>query len=191
MHRPVPKWRNRQTRRSQTPLRATSCGFESHLRHHNWQSIGSLTDPDGPTRRETGGSAARSSSPIPTATGAFGAMCRAAAGPRLSGASGASARGRGRLPDRADDRRLPGPLGRRRSCSAPRIDASRIRPPCGGLLAAAGIRPAHAPDTAHNERGTGWSTGTWPPSPDATGRTARDAGAQRGRGRPTAHRQCG
>jgi hypothetical protein len=30
----VPKWRNRQTRRSQTPLRATSCGFESHLRHH-------------------------------------------------------------------------------------------------------------------------------------------------------------
>src|SRR6185369_1736764 len=36
----VAEW---QTRRSQTPLRATSCGFESHLRHHDWQSIGSLS----------------------------------------------------------------------------------------------------------------------------------------------------
>jgi acetyltransferase len=29
----VAEW---QTRRSQTPLRATSCGFESHLRYHRW-----------------------------------------------------------------------------------------------------------------------------------------------------------
>ena len=31
----VAEW---QTRRSQTPLRATSCGFESHLRYHQWHT---------------------------------------------------------------------------------------------------------------------------------------------------------
>ena len=40
----VPKWRNRQTRRSQTPLRATSSGFDPRLRHHilavHWQLAG-------------------------------------------------------------------------------------------------------------------------------------------------------
>ena len=30
---PAPKWRNWQTRRTQNPVRETSCGFESHLRH--------------------------------------------------------------------------------------------------------------------------------------------------------------
>ncbi len=28
-----PKWRNWQTRRIQNPVRATSCGFKSHLRY--------------------------------------------------------------------------------------------------------------------------------------------------------------
>ena len=31
---PSPEWRNRQTRRSQTPMSASSCEFKSHLRHH-------------------------------------------------------------------------------------------------------------------------------------------------------------
>jgi hypothetical protein len=43
----APKWRNWQTRRSQTPLGATSSGFKSRLRHHDWQHIGSLTFWDG------------------------------------------------------------------------------------------------------------------------------------------------
>ena len=30
-----PKWRNGRRERSQTPLSASSCGFESHLRHHH------------------------------------------------------------------------------------------------------------------------------------------------------------
>jgi len=39
---PRPKWRNWQTRRSQTPLRATSSGFKSRLRHHEWHPPGTL-----------------------------------------------------------------------------------------------------------------------------------------------------
>ena len=30
----MPKWRNWQTRRTQNPVLATECGFDSHLRHH-------------------------------------------------------------------------------------------------------------------------------------------------------------
>src|SRR6266513_5484515 len=30
---PAPKWRNWQTRRTQNPVRETSCGFEPHLQH--------------------------------------------------------------------------------------------------------------------------------------------------------------
>ena len=40
---PAPKWRNRQTRRSQTPLGATSCGFDPRLRHHHRSPL----DPPG------------------------------------------------------------------------------------------------------------------------------------------------
>ena len=35
----VAEW---QTRRSQTPLRATSSGFESRLRHHTWHLRGTF-----------------------------------------------------------------------------------------------------------------------------------------------------
>ena len=45
----VAEW---QTRRSQTPLRATSCGFESHLRHHHWQLRGSREQQLGVRYRE-------------------------------------------------------------------------------------------------------------------------------------------
>ena len=53
----------RYTRRSQTPLRATSCGFESHLRHHHRAGAASLRSlrpydgramPARPTRRFIG-----------------------------------------------------------------------------------------------------------------------------------------
>ena len=37
-----PKWRNRQTRRSQKPLRATSSGFDPRLRHHDSRSGSTL-----------------------------------------------------------------------------------------------------------------------------------------------------
>src|SRR5439155_2133578 len=59
----VAEW---QTRRSQTPLRATSSGFKSRLRHHRWQLIGSLTSAytGGQARRppaRTGGRQGRAS----------------------------------------------------------------------------------------------------------------------------------
>jgi hypothetical protein len=40
----VAEW---QTRRSQTPLRATSSGFESRLRHHDWHLRGAAIEGGG------------------------------------------------------------------------------------------------------------------------------------------------
>ncbi len=41
-HAHRPRWRNWQTRRTQTPLAARSSGFKSRPRHHGWRRLGCL-----------------------------------------------------------------------------------------------------------------------------------------------------
>jgi hypothetical protein len=41
----APRWRNRQTRRTQNPVMVTSCGFDPHPRHHYYLYLNTYTLP--------------------------------------------------------------------------------------------------------------------------------------------------